>query len=115
LAARLVEALDAFRAPAPPAELEKRRRHGLTATQETNLVRWGYPYVMDDFRFHVTLSGALDSATLDRLEALLVPRVAALGALELAIDELSLFEQPDAATPFRLTRRFPLAGPRAAG
>jgi putative phosphonate metabolism protein len=111
LAARLVEDFDGFRAPAPPAELAKRRRHGLTRSQDANLARWGYPYVMDDFRFHVTLSGALDPAALDRLEAELAPRVAPFAATALAIAELALFEQPAADAPFRLTRRVALAGP----
>jgi putative phosphonate metabolism protein len=110
LAARVVAVFDAFRAPAPPEETAKRRRHGLTASQEANLARWGYPYVMDDFRFHVTLSGAHDAATLDRLEAALAPRVAAFAAEPLALAALALFEQPDGATAFRLTQRFPLAG-----
>ena len=110
LAARLVEAFDGFRTPAPPEELAKRRHHGLTASQEQNLLRWGYPYVMDDFRFHVTVSGALDAATLDRLEALLAAPVARFAMEALAIAELALFEQPDTGAPFRLTRRFALAG-----
>jgi len=109
LAARLVEAFDGFRAPAPADELAKRRRHGLTASQEQNLLRWGYPYVMDDFRFHVTVSGALDAAALDRLEAMLAARVARFATEALSIAELALFEQPDAGAPFRLTRRFALA------
>lgn len=108
LAARLVDAFDGFRAPAPPEELAKRRRHGLSPAQEANLARWGYPYVMDEFRFHVTLSGAHDAATLDRLEAVLAPRVAEFGTHDLAIAELALFEQQDAGAPFRLTRRIPL-------
>ena len=110
LAARVVEAFDGFRAPAPPEELAKRRRHGLTASQEANLTRWGYPYVMDDFRFHVTVSGALDAAALDRLEAMLAAPVARFATEPLAITALALFEQPDDRAPFRLTQRFPLAG-----
>lgn len=110
LAARVVETFDGFRAPAPPEELAKRRRHGLSPVQEANLTRWGYPYVMDEFRFHVTLSGAHDPATLDRLEALLGPRVAQFGASALAIAELALFEQAGADAPFRLTRRVALTG-----
>jgi len=110
LAARLVEAFDGFRAPPSPAELARRRSHRLTPAQDANLARWGYPYVMDEFRFHVTLSGALDAATLDRLESVLTPLVAGFAAAPLALTELALFEQSDAAAPFRLTRRFPLAG-----
>jgi putative phosphonate metabolism protein len=110
LAARLVERLDGFRAPAGAAELAKRRAHGLTPAQEENLQRWGYPYVMDEFRFHVTLSGALEPAALDRLEELLAPRVAPFTTAPLALAALALFEQDAAGRPFRLTRRFPLAG-----
>jgi len=89
------------------AELAKRRAHGLTPAQEANLARWGYPYVMEDFRFHVTVSGALAPEALDRLEALLQPLVAPFTTAPLAIAELALFEQADPAQPFRLTRRFP--------
>lgn len=110
LAAYLVEALDGFRAPPGDAELAKRRAHPLTPAQDANLVRWGYPYVMDEFRFHVTLSGSLGPAVLDRLEALLAPRVAPFTTAPLVIGELALFEQDAADQPFRLTRRVPLRG-----
>ncbi|MEJ0070777.1 MAG: DUF1045 domain-containing protein [Pseudomonadota bacterium] len=110
LAARLVETFDGFRAPPGAAELAKRRAHGLTPVQEAHLARWGYPYVMGEFRFHVTLSGALEPDALDRLEALLQPLVAPFTTAPLAIAELALFEQAETAQPFRLTRRFPLGG-----
>ncbi|MEM8730630.1 MAG: DUF1045 domain-containing protein [Pseudomonadota bacterium] len=61
LAADCVAGLDAFRAPAPQAELDRRRAAGLTEAQEAYLQRWGYPYVMDEFRFHITLSRRLSS------------------------------------------------------
>jgi hypothetical protein len=57
LAANVVEKLDRFRAPPSSDELEKRRKAGLSPAQDANLLRWGYPYVMDEFRFHMTLSG----------------------------------------------------------
>jgi putative phosphonate metabolism protein len=62
LAARCVAVLDPFRAPAGPAELARRRAAGLSATQEANLIRWGYPHVMEEFRFHLTLAGPLSDA-----------------------------------------------------
>lgn len=40
-------------------ELEKRRKIGLTKRQEKNLVEWGYPFVMEEFKFHMTLTGHL--------------------------------------------------------
>ena len=57
LAARTVEALDGFRAAPTGAELARRRAAGLTPVQDALLRRWGYPYVMDEFRLHLTLTG----------------------------------------------------------
>ncbi|MEM9437838.1 MAG: DUF1045 domain-containing protein [Pseudomonadota bacterium] len=59
LAAACVREFDTFRAPPTARELEKRRGGGLSARQEEMLARWGYPYVLSEFRFHMTLSGRL--------------------------------------------------------
>lgn len=52
-----VRDLDGFRAPASEAELARRRKAGLSTRQEALLAQWGYPYVFEEFRFHLTLSG----------------------------------------------------------
>ncbi|MGB3406078.1 MAG: DUF1045 domain-containing protein [Jannaschia sp.] len=57
LAADFVEGLDSFRVPSTPEDLARRRAAGLTAAQDALLVRWGYPYVMDEHRLHLTLTG----------------------------------------------------------
>ncbi|MGB2462361.1 MAG: DUF1045 domain-containing protein, partial [Candidatus Puniceispirillaceae bacterium] len=57
LASSLVSELDPLRAPLSDAELTRRRAAGLTPAQEMLLKKWGYPFVMDEFRFHLTLSG----------------------------------------------------------
>lgn len=62
LAAGAVAAFDDFRAPMTEAERERRLRAPLTERQKDYLARWGYPYVLDDFRFHMTLTGPLDDA-----------------------------------------------------
>jgi hypothetical protein len=59
MAATVVETLDLFRAPPSPEELIRRRKSRLTHTRDDNLTRWGYPHVMDDYRFHITLTGPL--------------------------------------------------------
>lgn len=59
LAHAMVAGLDPLRATPAPADLAHRRAVGLTIAQETNLLRWGYPYVMDEFRFHMTLTDRL--------------------------------------------------------
>ncbi|MEL6957696.1 MAG: DUF1045 domain-containing protein [Pseudomonadota bacterium] len=62
VASACVRSLDPFRAPASEAELARRRSAGLSARQEALMLAWGYPYVMEEFRFHLTLSGRLPEA-----------------------------------------------------
>ncbi|MDD9720424.1 DUF1045 domain-containing protein [Sulfitobacter sp. PR48] len=57
LAGEAVMRLDRFRAPPTAEELTRRRASHLTPQQERNLREWGYPHVLDAFRFHMTLSG----------------------------------------------------------
>lgn len=58
--------LDRFRRPGNAAELARRRSAGLTQRQEFLLSRWGYPFVADEFAFHLTLTGKLDDEGLVR-------------------------------------------------
>lgn len=62
LAGAAVAALDDFRAPPTPDELARRRKIGLSNQQEEMLQRWGYPFVRDCFRFHMTLTGRTPKA-----------------------------------------------------
>lgn len=96
LAARVVTELDGFRAPPSEAELARRRAAGLSARQDELLLAWGYPYVLDEFRFHLTLTGRLDASGL----------VAARGALAHLL--------PDLPRPFPITS-ISVAGERADG
>ncbi|MDD3448001.1 MAG: DUF1045 domain-containing protein [Gammaproteobacteria bacterium] len=109
LAAACVRELDAFRAPAPEPELARRRRAGLTPRQERLLASWGYPYVMEEFRFHLTLTGRLDEASREQLRLALAPVVAPLCREPLAVTGLALYRQPDRGSPFELLERFRLA------
>lgn len=110
LAADCVEALDGFRAPPGEAELARRRRAGLTAAQEANLARWGYPYVMDEFDFHLTLSGPLQAAALAQVAEALAPRVEPLCRTSLPVTEIAIYGDPGEGAPFALMRRLPLGG-----
>lgn len=108
LADACVRDFDAFRAPADDAELARRRKSGLSAREDEHLVRWGYPYVFDTFRFHMTLSGRLDDATATRLEAELSTAAADMLKRPLAVREIALFAEPEAGADFALTLRFRL-------
>lgn len=109
LAFACVSGFDRFRAPPSQAELARRRRTPLTPRREALLRRWGYPYVDDEFRFHLTLTGALPPDALAAVAAALAPAVAPLCAAPLPMREICLFEEGDNGR-FHIVGRFPLAG-----
>ena len=106
LADECVRAFDPFRAPLGPGELGRRRKNGLTGAQDAHLLQWGYPYVFDQFRFHMTLTKKLPPETRapvqTRLEALFAPTLAA----PVPFDSICLFHQTDRTRPLRVLRRF---------
>lgn len=110
LAADCVRDFDRFRAPADGAELARRRAARLTARQDELLARWGYPYVMEEFRFHLTLTGRLAEPARGAVLRALAPLTAPLCAAPVAVRDIVIFRQPDRAAPFDVLARCPLAG-----
>ena len=110
LAAACVESFDDLRAPLTPEELKKRRQSALTEQQSALLDRWGYSYVMEEFRFHMTLSKRLEDAEREGLAGLARSHFGASLEADLVIDAISLFAQPDMRSPFRELSRFSLTG-----
>jgi putative phosphonate metabolism protein len=108
LAADCVSAFDSFRAPLTPEDRARRNPAKLTPRQCDYLDRWGYPYVMEEFRFHMTLTGRLGSERREPLLAMLRERFAAVGLTRLVIDGIALFRQDDAASRFRIIGHWPL-------
>ena len=53
---KCLQSVEAFRAVPSPAYLARRRRANLSANQDKLLLKWGYPYVLDEFDWHMTLS-----------------------------------------------------------
>jgi putative phosphonate metabolism protein len=107
LAADCVQAFDGFRAPLDDAEIARRRAAGLTPRQDRYLRRYGYPYVLDDFGFHMTLTERLQPPERDEVLAILAERAAPICAKPLRIDAIATFEQASRDAPFILRRRFP--------
>ena len=106
LAAQVVEVLDPFRAPLTEAEIARRNPARLTPRQRELLDRWGYPYVLDEFQFHMTLTGALDDKALDHVTAALAPRLDAIPR-PFTLDAISLMGE-DASGRVHLIRRMAL-------
>ena len=59
VAARCVMELQHLAAPLSAADLQRRRQAALSPTQDELLLRWGYPFVLDEFQLHCSLTGSL--------------------------------------------------------
>src|SRR5258708_30506519 len=108
LAADCTRAFDFFRAALTPEDRPPRHPAKLTARQCEYLDRWGYPYVMEEFRFHLTLTGRLRAERRDGVVAMLRGRFGKIDLATLEIDRIALFRQDDAASRFGIIAHWPL-------
>lgn len=109
LAADALRTLAPLRAAQTPAELARRLDAPLTARQRAYVEAWGYPYVFDEYRFHMTLSDSLDDAR-ERDALVTAWNTQMTGAGALPVDGVALFVEPGPAAPFALWRRVAFAG-----
>jgi len=101
LAAACVKHFDGFRAPLTSADRSRRLAAHLTARQIGHVERWGYPYVFEDFRFHMTLTGALSADSQEPLVAYLRGSLACShGDGPIKIDRLALLRQDNPGARF---------------
>jgi putative phosphonate metabolism protein len=110
LADACVEELDGYRAAASEAELARRRRAQLTAAQEAMLVRFGYPYVLDTWFFHMTLTRRLSSPEHQTWRPAAEQFFAAAVTARRQVTDVCLFTQTRLGAPFVIAARMPLKG-----
>jgi putative phosphonate metabolism protein len=109
LADDCVRDFDRYRAPLSAADRERRHPDRLSPSELENLDRWGYPHVFEDFRFHMTLTGPLETDARVQLEPVLramferVPQTASIDAIAL------LRQGDDEQDRFVVQARFPFA------
>jgi putative phosphonate metabolism protein len=108
LAAICVRDLDGFRRPASEDEVQRRRAIGLSKRQDEHLLRWGYPYVMEEFRFHMTLTRRLSDEERQIVVPLARRHFAGVLGQSLVVDALTLFRQPEPHRNFTALHRFAL-------
>jgi putative phosphonate metabolism protein len=109
LAADCVQSLDRFRAPPSAADRARRLTTTLSSREQVNIDRWGYPYVFEDFRFHMTLTGPLDderrTGIRDLLSAFMLRHH---GSDTITVDRVALLRQDHEAARFRVLHEAPL-------
>jgi len=115
LANDVVVALDRFRAPASDAEKARRQPEKLSISQLRNLEEWGYPYVFDDFRFHMTLTGPVEEKDRLRVARMLDAFFEPVLSEPVEIANLALFVEAEPGAPFEVHSLHPLAQPALTG
>lgn len=109
LAAAVVEGTDRLRAPLTAAEIARRKPEALSDRQRALLLRWGYPGVMEEFRFHLTLTGRLPPESVATVTDAAEHYFSAALPRPFVIEDLCLFGE-DAAGRFHLLHRHALTG-----
>jgi putative phosphonate metabolism protein len=109
LAADCVRIFDPFRAPMSAADRARRLKSPLTERQVGHLDDWGYPYVFEDFRYHMTLTGSLPAERREPIRAALARRYAAI-AEPFRLDALVVFRQERRDQRFTILGRFACGG-----
>lgn len=115
LADEAVARLDAFRRPPGEAELARRRKSGLSPRQEALLARWGYPYVFEEWRFHLTLTRRLTQADMARVRPAVEAHLAPALTRPQSVRDIALYVQPAPGAAFVLRERLSLREQVAAG
>lgn len=100
LAGAVVEHFERFRAPMTEADIERRNPDALGPRELHNLHQWGYPYVFESFRFHMTLTGRVAGGEAERVRAAIEEYFAPMIGAPLEIGTLALFAEPDSGGPF---------------
>lgn len=108
LAQQVVETFEPFRQPLSDADIQRRKQQALTPRQVELLDRFGYPYVDEEFRFHMTLTGPLSEQDLDYVEWLKTLYSQFVTDTPW-LDQIAIYRQADRDCPFVKLLACPLA------
>lgn len=97
--------------PLGPDELARRRQAQLNPAQDRLLMQWAYPWVLEEFKFHLSLTGPIHALTADELEALVQAAQTHFEALPPArFEHLALFAEPHKGAEFQWVESVELRG-----
>ncbi len=110
LAAECVTHFDGFRAPISEEDRTRREVGEMTPRQAAYMEEFGYPYVLSEFRFHISLAGPLEEPDMDAVENALAERLAPSMAAPFRIADLTLLGEPCGGGVFQPISRRRLGG-----
>lgn len=94
-----VESFEMFRKDLSDADIQRRKTQSLTDRQEALLLKYGYPYVADQFQFHITLSEKLGEYD-GEFKAWVISEYDRFISTTPVLDRISVFAQTDRQTSF---------------
>ena len=109
-AADCVCEFDCLRRPPAAEEQQSRLTSFLSEHERDYVLRWGYPYVFDTWKFHMTLTSSLSAEMRARIEPHLHDRFAVICREPLVFDSVCIFQAAEAQAPFRVIERALLGG-----
>ncbi|MBY4629922.1 DUF1045 domain-containing protein [Rhizobium croatiense] len=108
LASAIVQEFDRYRAPLSEADIERSDPDGLSAAQFANLHRWGNPYVMDEFRFHMPVTGSINAVDMPRVEQALRTIFMPVLKEPVMVSNVALMIEEGTGGPFRVHSLHPM-------
>ncbi|MGB4780223.1 DUF1045 domain-containing protein [Microbacterium sp.] len=109
LAADAVREFDALRAPLDDADIARRRPETMSDRQRELFRRWGYPYVFDEFRFHLTLTDSIPDKRVAEVDTAVREHFASVHGADVQLRSIALFREPAPGEPFSLLSVHPFA------
>jgi putative phosphonate metabolism protein len=113
LASAAVDHFDGLRAPLTEAEIARRKPELLSERQRLYLHRHGYPYVKEEFRFHLTLTGPVEASAAASVEAVLQDHFGPLLSSPVTVSAVALFTEAEPGADF-IVRSIHRLGPSEA-
>lgn len=108
LAAGCVRELDELRKPLSMEKVKERRKSGLSERQDELLLEWGYPYVLEEFQFHLTLTSSIKKSLQEKLAHSLSLILNPIIDSDIYFDDVVLFGDPGDGKSFQPLQRFRL-------
>ncbi|WP_018237379.1 DUF1045 domain-containing protein [Ensifer sp. BR816] len=113
LGEQAVRRFEPFRAPLSEADVGRRNPDKLTQRQRDYLTAWGYPYVFEEFQFHLTLTGPVPEEMRCAMRETLEVAFDAFIGQPLTISTVALFVEPQRGAPFTVHSLLPLGSASA--
>lgn len=114
LADEAVRSFDVFRAELDDADIRRRRPETLSARERVLFEQWGYPYVFEEFRFHLTLTDPIPPTRESEIDSALAAHFAKHSpGSDVLLRSIALFIEREPGAPFEALSAHPLATPSA--